>query len=147
MNDRDCQRYLEDPEANESHLATCAECRALGTGLEDEAEARSLVVHPDSLPLAPWEGASHRSWPLVAGGALTVLALAIACGLVSGVSPMHVVNAGMISVDGARAFILDSATTLRGASLAGQIGFGVLFVAVNALLYVLLRRAPRGFDV
>ena len=146
MNDPDCQQFLEDPEANASHLAQCAACRAVASGLRDEAEARSIVVNPDSLPLAPWEGASYRSWPLVAGGALTVLALALGCGLVSGVSPLHVVDAGMLSLDGARAFILSSAVTLRSASLAGQIGFGVLFVAVNALLFVLLRRAPRGFD-
>jgi len=146
MNELDCQRYLEDPEANASHLAQCAECRAIASGLGDEAGARSIVVNPESLPLAPWEGASHRAWPLVASGALTVLALAIACGLVSGVSPMHVVDAGLLSIDGARAFILTSAASLRRASLAGQIGFGVLFFAVNLLLFVLLRRAPRGID-
>ena len=146
MNDPDCQRYLEDPEANASHLAQCAECRAIASGLGDEAMARSIEVNPDSLPLAPWEGASHRSWSLVAGGALTVLALAIACGLVSGLSPMHVVDAGMLPIDRARDFILSSATTVRRASLSGQIGFGALFVAVNAVLFFLLRRAPRGDD-
>ena len=147
MNSPDCQRYLEDPEGQESHLADCAACRAVAAGLDDGTTLSVLKVDPDALPLAPWEGASHRSWPLVAGGAVTVVTLAIACGLMSGVSPMHVVDAGMLSVDGARSFIFASAATLRSASFAQQIGFGVLFVAVNALLLVLLRRAPRSFDV
>lgn len=146
MNDPDCQRYLEDPEGQASHLARCADCRVIASALDDEGSVRSIGVDPDALPLAPWEGAAHRSWPLVAGGALVVLALAIACGQLSGVSPMHVVDAGMLSIDGAREFIFGSASTLRRASLAEQIGFGVLFVAVNALLIVLLRRAPRSFD-
>lgn len=147
MNDPDCQRYLEDPEANASHLERCAECRAMDSGLRDVAAGPPVAVNPEALPLAPWEGAAYRSWPLVAGGALTVLALAIAFGLLSGVSPMRVVDSGLLSVDGARAFILTSAASLRRASVAGQIGFAFLFLAVNALLFILLRRAPRGFDV
>ena len=147
MNGPDCQRYLEDPEGHAGHLAECADCRAVAAGLEDGTTLPALKVDPDALPLAPWEGASHRSWPLVAGGALTVVTLAIACGLMSGVSPMHVVDAGMLSVDGWRGLIFAAATALRSASSAWQVGFGVLFIAVNALLFVLLRRAPRSFDV
>ena len=46
----------------------------------------------------------------------------------------------------ARGFVSGAAIALREASLVVQVGFGLLFVAVNTALVVLLRRAPRGID-
>ena len=80
MNRESCQRYLEDPEANASHLAECAECRALADGLVEDSipppSGQAGRLSSTSLPLAPWEGAAHRSWPLVAAGALAVAVIA-----------------------------------------------------------------------
>jgi hypothetical protein len=47
----------------------------------------------------------------------------------------------------ARRDLVRSATDwLRAAPAAMQLAFGVAFIVVNALLVVLLRRAPRGID-
>ena len=72
-----CQRYLEDPEGNASHLDTCTECRAFFAELEAPLTGQPPLQIRD-LPLAPWEGASHRPWPVIASGALAVLAMAAA---------------------------------------------------------------------
>jgi hypothetical protein len=71
-----CDHYLEDPEANAEHLRECESCRALFGGLEQRPVELRPIAHRE-LPLAPWEGAAHRAWPLVVGGALAVLALAL----------------------------------------------------------------------
>ena len=54
MKTPDCERYIEEPEANASHLATCDECRAL-FGANANVPAPKIDVN--ALPLAPWEGA------------------------------------------------------------------------------------------
>ncbi|MGH9421579.1 MAG: hypothetical protein ACRD3J_16500, partial [Thermoanaerobaculia bacterium] len=80
MNQDACQQYLEDPEANAAHLRTCAECRAVNAGLTEKADAGATAgatsINVDALPLAPWEGSSHRPWPLVLGVAAVVVAVA-----------------------------------------------------------------------
>ena len=67
MND-DCQRALEDPEANAEHLRECAECRAVFDALGVEVDAKPLPV--GEMPLASWEGASHRPWGLIGAAAI-----------------------------------------------------------------------------
>jgi hypothetical protein len=146
MTDPQCQRYLEDPEANAAHLAGCAECRAVTAQLDAAVENRPIDVDARALPLAPWEGASHRSWPLVAGSVLAVVAIALALCGASGMSPRHVVDASMGSLSALRSLITQGAQALRGATVAFQIGFLALVIIVNALLVMLLRRAPRGID-
>jgi hypothetical protein len=146
MTDQSCQRYLEDPEANASHLDECADCRALAARLGEAVEHRPVVVDAGALPLASWEGAAHRSWPLVLGSALTVVAVALALCAATGMSPLRVMDASMGSMSALRALIRGGADALRGAPISGQVAFGVAVVLVNALLVVLLRRAPRGID-
>ena len=142
MNDR-CRRFLEDPEANTAHLAECAACRALFDQLTTPV-AESVDV--PALPLAPWEGASHRSWPLVLTGALAILAIAIALWAAVGMSPMRALTIGLNSGTAARASILTAADAIRNASMPWQVAFGALFLLVNSALVLLLRRAPRGID-
>lgn len=137
-----CTRYFEDPEAHAAHLGECAECRAIQQQLD--ARVVNQPVRVDALPLAPWEGADHRSWPLVLGGALTIIAIAAALFAAASVSPIDLL---MQSV---RGFV----TIAR--SLVG-VGGGILetapvlvlglFVIVNGILFALLRRAPKGIDV
>ena len=96
-----CEDYFDDPEKNAAHLETCTLCRALDENVGTlDIEPRPLSVGIDALPLATWEGAAHRTWPLVAAGAVSVL-----------------------------------------------VTIAVLFVFINTLLFLLLRRAPRGIDV
>ena len=148
MKSEACQQYLNDPEANASHLAECEECAALFAAGEG---ARAPHFSVDTLPLAPWEGAGHRSWPLVIGGAMMVLIVAVALFAVAGVAPLS----GFI--DALRS-MLPSFTTIRlllrylsegvqHAPAAIQIAVAVSFLVVNTLLIVLLRRAPKGIDV
>lgn len=143
----DCQRYLEDPEAHAAHPETCAECAALALLDAESADAVApLRVDPASLPVAPWEGASHRAWPLVLGGLAGIVILALALCAAAGLSPVHVAESSLVPVNKSLDLAVHAGNSLRAASAAAQIGFGVAFVVVNALLFVLLRRAPRGID-
>jgi hypothetical protein len=148
-----CQRYLEEPEANASHLDECANCRLVGRALSpslDGSEDRSYVA-VDMLPLAPWEGASHRSWPLVAAGAAIVFAVAALLFVLAGISPLHGIRGALV----AAVPPLDVFSTLaRGAESAvqqvppaWQIASVVAFLVINTIFVVLLRRAPKGVDV
>ena len=141
-----CQQFLEDPEANAAHLQTCAECRAVNAGLTGGIDVEPPSIDIDALPLAPWEGSSHRPWPLVLGGAAIVVGIALALLDAAGLSPMHVAEGSLASMDSIRSLLNRAATSLRSASLGAQIAFGIAFLIVNGLLIVLLRRAPRGID-
>ncbi|MDP9362407.1 MAG: hypothetical protein M3P29_13280 [Acidobacteriota bacterium] len=142
-----CQLYLEDPEANAAHLQTCAECRALIEALAALAAKANVEPPPisvDALPLAPWEGSSHRAWPLVLGGAAIVIIVALALCDAARMSPLRVAESSLASMDAIRALLRRATESLRAASVGAQVAFGAAFVIVNALLVVLLRRAPRG---
>ena len=138
-----CQRYLEDPEANSGHLAECEECRALFDTLGISVDERPISV--GTLPLAPWEGATHRSWALIAGG-VALVAIALMLCIVLGVHPLDLVQRPLVSMADAYGQIAAYASALREASIVWQIAFGVVFVVINAVLVLLLRRAPRGID-
>src|SRR5689334_2731121 len=112
-----CQRYLEDPEANAGHLTECEDCRALFDTLGLAVDERPLSV--GALPLAPWEGASHRSWPLVAGG-VAVIAIAVLLCIALGVSPVALVQRPLASMSDAYGQISAYATALREASIVWQ---------------------------
>ncbi|MCU1348593.1 MAG: hypothetical protein JWO56_1623 [Acidobacteria bacterium] len=143
MNDHACARYLEDPEANAAHLAGCEACRALFGELEETVEHPPLAI--GMLPLAPWEGSRHRAWALVLFGAVGVCALAVALFLVAGVSPLHGVAAAtrVPSPESAMTMAADVSHALMR-SAGGWIVLG--FLVTNAVLFALLRRAPRGVD-
>ena len=143
MNRESCQRYLEDPDANASHLAECAECRALADSLQ------SSVLGPRSsvtdLPLASWEGAAHRSWPLVAAGAIAVAVIAALLFAATGTSPLEILRGKLPSGD-----VFTSLMRLRfvqNAPISWQIFIVTAFVIVNGIFIALLRRSPRGLDV
>jgi predicted anti-sigma-YlaC factor YlaD len=142
----ECQRYLEDPEANAAHLQTCAECRAVSAALAEKTDTESASIDVNALPLASWEGSSHRPWPLVLGITAVVVAVALALCDAAGLSPLHVAESSLTSMEAMRGLIDRATTSLRAASLVWQIAFGVAFLNVNGLLIVLLRRSPRGMD-
>lgn len=146
MTQNACQQYLEDPEANAAHLRTCAACRAEAAALAAKTDAEPAAIDVDALPLAPWEGSSHRPWPLILGGAAVVIAIALALLDAAGLSPLHVAESSLASMEAMRNLLNRAASSLRSASLGAQVAFGVAFLVVNALLILLLRRAPRGID-
>ena len=145
-----CEDYFEDPEKNAAHLDTCALCRAL----EEDTDAVAIEHRPlnvDALPLATWEGASHRTWPLVAAGVVSVLVLAIALFLAAGTPPLRgiarAVTSSVTSFEAATKFFQLFGTGLHSAPMLVHVTIAVLFVFINTLLFLLLRRAPRGIDV
>jgi len=145
-----CEDYFEDPVKNAEHLETCELCRALESGVDDAAiEHRPLNV--DALPLATWEGASHRTWPLVAVGLVSVLVLAVALFLAAGTPPLrgiaHAVTSSITSFEAASRLIQLVGSGLHSAPTLVHVTIAVLFVFINTLLFFLLRRAPRGIDV
>jgi hypothetical protein len=146
MTDQACQRYMEDPEANAGHLETCAECRAVNAALDAKTDVDAAPISLDSLPLAPWEGSSYRAWPLVLGAAAAVILIAFVLCDLAGISPIHVAESSLTSMEARRDILRNATEWLRGAPAAWQVAFGVAFIVVNALLVVLLRRAPRGID-
>jgi hypothetical protein len=146
MTEDACQRYLEDPEANVAHLRTCAKCNAEAMALAEKADVEPPSIDLNALPLAPWEGSSHRAWPLVLGTTAVVAIVALALLDAAGMSPLHVVEGSLTSMEVLRAQLNRAATSLRSASLGAQVAFGAAFIIVNGLLIALLRRAPRGID-
>jgi hypothetical protein len=141
-----CQRYLENPEANAAHLQTCAKCNAEAMALAENTDVEPPSIDVNALPLAPWEGSSHRAWPLVLGTTAVVAIVALALLDAAGMSPLHVVEGSLTSMEAIRTQLNRAASSLRSASLVTQVAFGVAFLIVNGLLIALLRRAPRGID-
>jgi hypothetical protein len=146
MTEEACQRYLEDPEGNAAHLRTCAKCNAEAIALAEKADVEPPSIDLNALPLAPWEGSSHRAWPLVLGTAAVVAIVALALLDAAGMSPLHVVEGSLTSMEAVRTQLNRAASSLRSASFAAQAAFGAAFLLVNGLLIALLRRAPRGID-
>ncbi len=148
MNRESCQMYLEDPEANASHLDGCAECRALAETLDSRVNGSSALGprSADALPLAPWEGAGHRAWPLVAAGAIVVGLIAAFSFMVTGTSPLRLF-ANLPSADMIMSTLRHVGSAAQNAPGSWQLIVGVLFLIVNAIFIALLRRAPRGIDV
>ena len=147
-----CDEYLEDPEANAAHLAECEACRAMTDELDaDLVETLHRPISIDALPLASWEGASHRTWPLVAAGAAAVLVLAVVLFIAAGVPPLRgvtgAVTTGVTSFEAAANFFRLFGSGIHSAPMSVHITIAVLFVVINTILFFLLRRAPKGIDV
>ena len=130
----ECLRFAADPDANAAHLHACESCRAAYGAIE----TRAIAV--DAMPLAPWEGASYRAWPLVLGGTLAVLLAALALCASVGISPF-----AALTIAG-EAQIARATAVYQRLRPFGAVAYTVAFVLVNSLLVVLLRRAPRGID-
>jgi len=140
-----CERYLADPEANASHLDDCVECAAIFGAAPPPAAALS-TLNVEALPLAPWEGSAHKSWPLVIGGALTVFCVAAALFTIAGV-PFTALTGSIPSFATLQLLLRDVGDGLQHAPAPWQIGIAISFLVVNTVLIVLLRRAPKGIDV
>ena len=136
-----CDEYLQDPDANAVHLESCAECRALEEELALPVGIEHRPLDVNALPMASWEGASHRTWPLVAAGLVASLTLAIVLSAAADVSPVDAVASSLPSVEALLTFL-----QLTGRSIGAPL-VGLLFVAINTILFLLLRRPPKGVDV
>jgi hypothetical protein len=146
-----CDQYLEDPEAHAAHLETCAACQAMFGELDAGIEVAPRPLQLDALPMANWEGASHRTWPLVISGAVSVLVLAAVLFLASGISPLKGIARAISSTFPSIELLMNvtriSGGALHNAPVAWHIAIAVSFVLINTLLLFLLRRSPKGLDV
>lgn len=146
-----CEDYLEDPEANAAHLESCEACRAMALELDDAIEIAPHPLNVNALPLAPWEGASHRTWPLVAAGVVAVLILAAVFFLAAGISPLAGIARAVMSALPSLDLMVNlsklAGGALHNAPMTWHIAIAVSFVVINTLLFLLLRRAPKGIDV
>lgn len=138
---QDCDRYLEDPEAYAAHVESCAACGLLAEGLElPDVPVRPVQL--DALPMATWEGATHRTWPLVIAGVISVSILAMVLWSATGASPVATMSSTVPPLDALLKMI-----QLTGKGIGGPAVVGVLFLVINSILFLLLRRTPKGIDV
>jgi hypothetical protein len=146
-----CEEYLKDPEGNAEHAATCAACRAITEELDEEIVVRPRAMAVDSLPMASWEGASHRTWPLVAAGVASMAILAVVLFLAAGISPLRGIARAVTSAVPSLDLMVNLSNLAGGAlhkaPMAWHIAIAVSFVTINTILFLLLRRAPKGIDV
>lgn len=143
MTKADCERYLEDPEANAGHLEACADCRAFFETLDDEA-VESPSIDLAHLPLASWEGSSHRAWPLVVAVAALVAVIAFTVSTAAGTSPLHAFASSLPPFDLILTLMQGAGGAIHNAPVAWQVVIIASFFVVNGLLWLLLRRAPKG---
>ncbi len=143
-----CEEYLHDPEGNPSHLDSCPNCRLLALDLAAAVEIRERPLNLEALPLAAWEGASYRTWPLVAAGVGigNIVGDHVLPGrrIVASHGAAQAVASGVTSFEALAKFVRLFGRGLHGAPPAVHITVGVLFVVINTILFLLLRRAPRG---
>lgn len=143
-----CERYLNDPENEAAHLADCPSCAALAGELQKDAGHDSVEI--SALPVAPWEGAAHRSWPLVITIALTVVGIAATLFFMAGVSPLRGLTRAIVASMPPLDILLTSmqlaGSAVHGAPTMWQLAIGAGVIIVNTALVVLLRRAPKGID-
>ena len=148
-----CDDYLQDPEGNAAHAESCASCRSLAEAmsLDDSVATEHLPVNVDALPLASWEGASHRTWPLVAAGVVAVLILTVVLFLAAGISPLSGITRAVVSAVPSLDLLVNlsrlAGGALHHAPITWHVAIAVSFVVINSLLFLLLRRAPKGIDV
>lgn len=140
-----CEDYLQDPEAHVTHLESCPSCRTVARELAAGVSLQAPRISLEALPLAPWEGAAHRTWPLVAAGVAAVLVLAVvlfvAAGITSPAGAAQAIVSEVPPVQGLLKLFRHTGTALGAPVVA------LLFVAINTILFLLLRRSPKGIDV
>lgn len=141
----DCQRFLDDPEANEEHLQGCESCRALVDTLGDSPEARPLSV--GVLPMASWEGATHRSWPLLIAAAIAIGAAALGLIVMIGTTPSELFRGRVPTADVLMSLVTMAGGAVQNAPRVWQVVIVIAFVVINAIFAMLLRRSPKGLDV
>jgi len=152
----DCEAFLADHESNPTHAESCESCRAelarleeLEQSLERAKVAGSTSLSPDALPLAPWEGASTRSWITVLIVAAVVLALGLGGFVMLGIAPLDGFIAALSGAASTR-YLLTVARSapnfLATAPMHVHILIFLAFIVVNVIFAILLRRRLRGYD-
>lgn len=146
-----CEAFLENPEQNPQHLAECESCRRLESGLSTPSRSDTRVASLLSrLPVASWEGASHRAWGVVGLIAALLIGAAAALFLMAGHSPLDGFTAALRTL--VPSFDVGSVTSsiselLENAPVGFHLFVATAFVVVNVVFVLLLRRPTKGYDV
>jgi hypothetical protein len=160
MTDSSCRQFRGDPEAFSTHPESCVACAGILeeiTQFDREFAAHATLqgvpslepLDSRNLPIASWEGASERAWPLAVLGALALVFLAVILFLLSGISPAEGFRAALMSqLPRFELFEIASVVGegLRAAPLRVHVLILVGFTVINVIFLWLLRRAPRGVD-
>ncbi|MGN6186236.1 MAG: hypothetical protein ACTHQM_21605 [Thermoanaerobaculia bacterium] len=143
-----CDDYLQDPETYAAHLETCATCRAMFEELDIDLPIQHRPIDVNALPLANWEGASQRTWPLVAAGLLAVIVLASVLFIAAGTSPLRGIAKALVSAVPSLDLMVNlsqlAGGALHNAPVVWHVAIAVSFVLINTVLFLLLRRSPKG---
>lgn len=160
MTDSSCRQFRGDPEKFSTHPETCGSCAAILeeiTEFDREFASRAAIsdvpplapLDSRTLPIAQWEGAGERAWPLAVLGALALVFLAVMLFLLSGISPADGFRAALMS-QLPRFELLEVASVvgegLRTAPLRVHLFILAGFTVINVIFVRMLRRAPRGVD-
>ena len=157
---RECEQFMEDPEKYAAHAADCPECAAFLEEMQRvDAKLAELSVPPRGdlssrvgakLPVAPWEGATHRAWRPVVMVVTVIAALAVVFSIASGSSlwseTLGLLKVWMTGIGGGLSLLKTTPQMLAHTSMGVRITIVVLFVGINALFVAMLRRAPKGYD-
>ena len=152
-----CDEYLADPVTNATHLESCESCRAAAKELEAldkglssaKLQVERRATDPDALPLAPWEGASTRSWIAVIVVAAIVAGLGRGGFALLGIDPIEgfiAAMSGAASTGHIVAVAKSAPDFLANAPMHVHLMIFAAFILVNVLFVALLRRRLRGYD-
>jgi hypothetical protein len=143
-----CDEYLQDPETHATHIESCEVCRAMFEELDEEVPIQSRPLDLEALPMASWEGASHRTWPLVAAGLLSVFVLAAVLFMAAGTSPLRGISKALLSAVPSLDLMVNlsqlAGGALHNAPMLWHVSIAVSFLLINTVLFLLLRRPPKG---
>lgn len=157
---RTCDDVRNDPAALPEHAVTCAACAAYLRDLDSfDARLRAAIPelapsaaapHAEQLPVAPWEGATHRPWQLAFAALALFLAAATVLFIAAGHSPASgiaaAIEAADLSPQGALSLVTTIGDVVRHAPVVIHLLIALLFVTANVILLALLRRPTRGYD-
>ncbi|HYR27044.1 MAG TPA: hypothetical protein VEU30_01175, partial [Thermoanaerobaculia bacterium] len=91
------------------------------------------------------------TWPLVAAGGAAVLILAVILFLAAGISPLNgiarAVTSSVPSLDLMVNLSQLAGGALHKAPMTWHVAIAISFLAINTILFLLLRRSPKGIDV
>lgn len=155
-----CEEFASDPTRFALHTDDCAACRKLVEDLEsvdqmiagESIDPRQGLVtrNVDVLPMASWEGADHKPWPVAVAVLALVGVAAAALFLLGGVAPLRGIADAVSQPFRAVSGLLHAAPVLGELMNRSPAGMRLLllvaFAAVNIVLFRLLRRAPRGVE-
>lgn len=161
MRTPDCERWMNEPDSLEAHPRSCASCAAVEAELEGvDRVIEQTTAQPagslaplltERLPVAPWEGSHSRSWSLAIIALLAIAGAGALLFALVGISPLEGLVGSMRGLAAQQRALFGVGESMGSFLRSAPAGFHVLIAAavilVNLVLFLMLRRGPRGYDV